>query len=164
MSKTKLLFIALNLVFLLGYFNWSVISKEKTLDTGRLVLLELEPVDPRSLMQGDYMRLRYTINDTDSLKVSKRGFCILKDDNKGVAQRVRFQKELQPLSSGEFGIRYFSNTTKYSMDVHVGAESYFFEEGSGKRYENAVYGGLRVDDAGNSVLTGLYDEKYRLIK
>ena len=164
MNKTKVTLILLNLIFLLGYFNWSVISKENTLANGRLVLLELVPVDPRSLMQGDYMRLNYKINDTDSLKVGKRGFCILKTDVNGVAERIRFQDALQPLKSGEFAIRYFSNSTKYSVNVHVGAESYFFEEGTAKRYQAAKYGGLRVDDDGNSVLTGLYDKNQHLLK
>jgi uncharacterized membrane-anchored protein len=47
--------ILLNLLLLLGYFNWSALQKEETLAKGRLVLLELAPVAPRSLMQKDYM-------------------------------------------------------------------------------------------------------------
>ncbi|MFX7329222.1 GDYXXLXY domain-containing protein, partial [Acinetobacter baumannii] len=34
-------------------------QKEMLLKEGQLVLLPLAPVDPRSLMQGDYMALRY---------------------------------------------------------------------------------------------------------
>jgi uncharacterized membrane-anchored protein len=48
--------ILLNLLLLLGYFNWSALQKEETLAKGRLVLLELVPVAPRSLMQKNYMR------------------------------------------------------------------------------------------------------------
>ena len=164
MNRTKLILIILNLVFLLGYFNWSVFSKEKTLESGRLVLLELAPVDPRSLMQGDYMRLRYKINNTDRIKLGKRGFCILKLDTNGVAQRIRFQGSLQPLQKGEFGIKYFSDSYGSYINIHVGAESYFFEEGAGERYEAAKYGGLKIDEEGNSVLTGLYNEQHHLIR
>lgn len=42
-------------------------------------------------------------------------------------------------------------------------ESFFFEEGQGEVYEKAVYGGLRVDEAGNSILVGLYNEQFQLI-
>ena len=57
MKKYSRILIIVNLILLLGYFNWSVYQKEQTLKDGQLVLLQLAPVDPRSLMQGDYMRL-----------------------------------------------------------------------------------------------------------
>ncbi len=165
MSKIKITFIIVNLIALIGYFNWSILAKEKIVDQGKLVLLALAPVDPRSLMQGDYMRLNYVINDLPSaFKVEKRGFCILKKNKEGFEECVRFQKELQPLRAGEIGIRYFSEGNRYFPRIHVGAESYFFEEGTAKIYETAKFGGLRVDEQGNSVLIGLYDQKLKLIK
>lgn len=164
MSKIKGIIILVNLVLLLGYINWSIAAKEKTLDKGRLVLLELAPVDPRSLMQGDYMRLNYAIAVTpnDKRGLSKRGYCIVKLDSNRVAKFVRYQDSMQPLKAGEQPIKYFSDDQKF-MPVHLGAESYFFEEGTGKKYEEAKYGGLKIDSEGNSILTGLYDDKYRLI-
>ena len=59
MKKYSRILIIANLILLLGYFNWSVYKKEQTLKDGQLILLQLAPVDPRSLMQGDYMRLRW---------------------------------------------------------------------------------------------------------
>ena len=35
--------------------NVSIWQKEQLLDHGKVVLLPLAPVDPRSLMQGDYI-------------------------------------------------------------------------------------------------------------
>ena len=66
MKKYSRILIIANLLLLLGYFNWSVFKKEQTLKDGQLVLLHLAPVDPRSLMQGDYMRLNYEINSSPS--------------------------------------------------------------------------------------------------
>src|SRR5690606_19512775 len=40
----------------------AVLGFERTLRDGQLVLLELAPVDPRSLMQGDYMALRFAVD------------------------------------------------------------------------------------------------------
>ena len=165
MNKVKNMLIIANLIALIGYFNWSILAKEKIIDQGDLVLLALAPVDPRSLMQGDYMRLSYVINEVpDNLKVAKRGFCILKKNDKGFAERIRFQKELGKLKSDEIAIKYFSESNQYFTRIHVGAESYFFEEGSAKRFENAKYGGLRIDKNGNSVLVGMYDEHLQQIK
>ena len=60
MKKQSRILIITNLLLLLGYLNWSIYQKEQTLRDGQLVLFELAPVDPRSLMQGDYMSLRYS--------------------------------------------------------------------------------------------------------
>src|SRR5207247_7075547 len=47
----------------LGAANWTIQSRERLLADGRVVLLELAPVDPRSLIQGDYMALRFKAAD-----------------------------------------------------------------------------------------------------
>ncbi len=64
------------------------------LTDGQLILLELAPVDPRSLMQGDYMRLNYDIsNNINTDSISKRGFCVVKLKENGVAEKVRIQEK-----------------------------------------------------------------------
>jgi uncharacterized membrane-anchored protein len=173
MGKFKGIVILANLILLLSYINWSIAAKEDTLQNGRLVLLELAPVDPRSLMQGDYMRLNYAVGrDFDSLnqqkhdkktRVAKRGYCIVKVDGRHVARLIRFQDSMQPLKTGEQAVKYFTSGSSW-RNLRLGAESYFFEEGTGKIYEQAKYGGLKVDDQGNSVLSGLYNEAGKLIR
>lgn len=157
MSKTKLIIIAGNLLLLLIYFNCSVMQKETILSDGQLILLRLAPVDPRSLMQGDYMDLNYEISDDNiSLSSLKRGFCVVKLDENGVGERVRLQAKRYPLNKGEHLIEYHQADWRIS----IGAESFFFEEGQAEKFEKAKYGGLRVDAKGNSVLVGLYDSTY----
>src|SRR5690606_25902471 len=39
----------------------TILVRERHLTDGEIVLLELAPVDPRSLMQGDYMALRFQV-------------------------------------------------------------------------------------------------------
>lgn len=162
MKKYKWLIILFNLILLLIYFNWSVYRKEKLLENGQLVLLKLAPVDPRSLMQGDYMTLRYAISENLNIaKMPKRGYCIVKLDNRGIAQRVRFQKESHPLKSGEYLIQY---NAPDSWNINIGAESYFFEEGQAEKFEKAEYGGVKIDQNGNSILIGLYNKNLKLIQ
>ena len=163
MKANKGLLIILNLILLLGYFTYATVKKEQILNEGQLVLLELAPVDPRSLMQGDYMQLNYAISDeiTNKSSVPIRGYCVVTLDEKNRASLVRFQKDRTPQSKGEFLIEY--TKPKY-WSINIGAESFFFEEGQGKKYESAKYGALRIDSKGNSVLVGLYDEKVQEIK
>ena len=156
--------ILLNLMLVLALFNWSVVQKEEILDEGQLVLLELAPVDPRSLMQGDFMRLSYAISrpEDDELfkNLPQKGYAVLKLDKYNVGELVRFQEEDVQLYSQEQLLKY----SKGSWNINLGAESYFFEEGQAKIFEQAKYGGLKVDEKGNSILVGLYNEKHQLIK
>ncbi len=155
MKKYKWILILSNLLLLLVFFNFSVVKKEQTLKEGKLILLDLAPVDPRSLMQGDYMQLAYAItNGRSSTDIPKRGYCVVELDKNGVVNRYRFQKVKSKLLEGQYLIKYFSG--KWSLNI--GAESYFFQEGTAEKYDKAKYGGIRVDEEGNSVLVGLYDE------
>ena len=47
------------LLVALVVINYGIAGREKILRDGRVLLLELAPVDPRSLMQGDYMTLSF---------------------------------------------------------------------------------------------------------
>ncbi len=162
MKKYKWIIILLNLILLLVYFNHSIAKKEELLKDGRLVLLELAPVDPRSLMQGDYMALRYKISEgISSEDIPKRGYCVVRLDGNGVADKVRFQKGLIPLNVNEHLIEY---TSSDKWNINIGAESFFFQEGQAKKYERAKYGGVRIDKDGNSLLIGLYDEQLKNIE
>ena len=162
MKKYSRILIIVNLILLLGYFNWSVYQKEQTLKDGQLVLLQLAPVDPRSLMQGDYMRLNYkeASSNLPDEQTDTRGYAILRKDSNQVGEIVRLQNTLEPVNDNELVIRY----KIINRRLFLGAESFFFEEGQDTLYQKAVYGGLKVDDKGQSLLVGLYDEDFHLIQ
>ena len=162
MKKYKWIIILLNLVLLLIYFNYSIAKKEELLKEGQLVLLELAPVDPRSLMQGDYMALRYKISENiDFTNMPKRGYCVVVLDQNDRAHKVRFQKELTPLNKNEHLIEY---TASDKWNINIGAESFFFQEGKAEKYEKSKYGGIKIDKEGRSLLVGLYDEQLQIIE
>lgn len=162
MKKYKWIIVLLNLLLLLVYFNHSISKKEELLKDGQLILLELAPVDPRSLMQGDYMTLRYKISeDIDFDNVPKRGYCVVRLESSGIANKIRFQKDLTPLNEGEHLIEF---TSSDKWNVNIGAESYFFQEGQAEKYEKAKYGGVKIDKNGNSLLIGLYNEQLQKIE
>ena len=100
MKKYSRILIIANLILLLGYFNWSVYQKEQTLKEGQLVLLQLAPVDPRSLMQGDYMRLNYKEANSELInrQKAKRGYAVLKLDKNHVGEIIRLQESLEPVN------------------------------------------------------------------
>ncbi|NMO17453.1 GDYXXLXY domain-containing protein [Pyxidicoccus fallax] len=135
-----------------------VVQKEHVLANGRTVLLELGPRDPRSLIQGDYMVLRYDISLQQWSTVGSQpedGHLVLRLDEQGVGRFVRFDSPATPLAPGEFKLRYRVR----DQSVRLGAEAFFFQEGHAERYERARYGELRVADSGASVLVGLRDDQ-----
>jgi len=157
---TKFLILS-NLVLLLFFFNMDVFHKEQTLESGQLILLELIPVDPRSLMQGDYMTLRYRISsDINRSEIPNRGYIILTLDENSVGQKIRVQKDVTPLNNGEQLLKYYFGKRRPS----IGAESYFFQEGKGEKYEKAKYGGIMVDENGKGILVDLYNKEFQKIE
>lgn len=157
-QKTRLLIGVVTFV-ILAFFIHSVIQKERIIKYGVTVYLELAPVDPRSLMQGDYMQLYYKYRDyPDSLP--KRCYFILSQDANGVGQFVRFQNSNEPLSEGELAILCYRNADEW---MSIGADSYFFEEGTAALYEEARYGVLKVGANGKQVLIGLANDKFELL-
>ncbi len=162
MKKYSRILITTNLILLLGYFNWSVYKKEQILKNGHLVLLQLVPVDPRSLIQGDYMRLNYkeASSDLPDDQTDTRGYAILQTDSNQVGKIVRLQNTLEPVNGNELVIKY----KIINKRLFLGAESFFFEEGQDTLYQKAMYGGLKVDDKGQSLLVGLYDKDFNPIQ
>ncbi len=66
--------LALAGVLALASTQWDVQHKEAVLADGQKIFMRLQPVDPRSLLQGDYMALRfaYPAHVHEALSTSKR--------------------------------------------------------------------------------------------
>jgi uncharacterized membrane-anchored protein len=144
------------LVLVLAVVNALVVDKERVLANGTPVLLELAPVDPRSLIQGDYMRLDYAI--TRQIADSQRhwprtGEIVVALDEHNVARFVRGHDGRTPLRAGEHLLTYRRRRGR----IDVGTDAFHFQEGHAQRYQRARYGELRVARSGTSVLVGLRD-------
>ena len=57
MSWPRRLLVLGGLLLVLAVANAIIVDKQRILGASQLVLLELRPVDPRALLQGDYMQL-----------------------------------------------------------------------------------------------------------
>jgi len=133
-----------------------VYEKEAILRDGRVVFLRHAPVDPRSLMQGDYMRLRYRIRSEVRHDLrwpeTSGGALVLRLDERHVGRFLRIHAG-EPLAEGEILLRY----RRRRGGLRIGAESYLFQEGHAARYERAAYSELRVAPSGECILVGLRD-------
>ena len=46
----------------IGFLSWFIVARAAVLRDGREVMLKVEPIDPRDLLRGDYVWLRYEVS------------------------------------------------------------------------------------------------------
>jgi uncharacterized membrane-anchored protein len=140
--------------------NMLTFQRENLAANGQIVYMELAPVDPRSLIQGDYMQLRYAISwEVEDQTEARNGYIVVQLDQNNVANYVRIHNKAVPLSENEILIRYRQRTD----DVRIGPESFFFQEGHAQYYEDAEYAELRVSKSGEVLIVGLRGEDLRAL-
>ncbi len=152
------LLIALGGVLVLAVANIGIWQKQQIVDSGRVVLLELAPVDPRSIMQGDYMALGFKAM-TDAFparppEIAGDGRMVVRLDERNVGTFVRLD-DGAPLGAMEVAIRYRvrDRTPRFATDA------YFFQEGTADLYASARFGEFRVSAAGDAILALLRDDR-----
>jgi len=163
MSKPKWIGLV-SMITVLLLVNGNIYQKEQVLKNGQSVLLKLAPVDPRSLMQGDYMRLRFEIET----RLSDNE----KELTKGQASKY-FVVELNKHSEAKFSHFYngealLDNQIKMQYRIrkgriHLATHAFFFQEGTASQYESAKYGEFRVAKNGELLLNSLRDESFNVM-
>ena len=163
----------LALIVILALVNWSIYKKEQHIQNGVTIYLELAPVDPRSLMQGDYMALRFAMAREIYNHLPKR------EKYRGWEQNADAQDGKVVVSLDEKGIGSFAHIFHGEMfqkneillryrirngAVKFATNAFFFEEGSAKKYEQAKYGAFRVSRDGELLLVALADKNLRAIE
>jgi len=152
-------------VSVLGFLGWQVREAEALIASGDRILIELAPVDPRSLMQGDYMRLAYAMERSTSvdeaIAADSAPVAVLAVDDRGIATFRRFAFEGAP-GPGEkaFRVRHDLGAGRIVVEPH----SYLFQEGRADDFAKARYGIFAVTPEGRHLLTGLADADGRRIE
>ena len=135
--------------------NFAIWQKETLIARGRPVFVELAPVDPRSLMQGDYMRLNFrlpaeVLEGAGGLLDRKRPVVVARRDANDVATVLRLHRG-EPLAADELRIELAPVGGEWVLVT----DAWSFAEGEGARWERARYGEFRVDADGRALLVGL---------
>ena len=155
-ERTRLIVLGVTVVTILILINVEIAGKEQILRDGTTMLLRIAPRDPRSLLQGDYMALRYTLAERVNHEAEQAGdgdgVVVIRLDEFGVARFVSLYRE-QPLQEGQYLLRY----RKRGDSVRLASDAFFFEEGTWQEYSAARFGEIRVDSSGDAVLIGLRD-------
>jgi len=162
MHKFSKSIVIVGLLLILGVFFYSVWEKEQLLKTGEQAFIKLAPVDPRSLMQGDYMVLNYAIPSGLNSIARKQGQGLLvysRNNSTHEITLLRVGSDHDTLQQGEKYIQFRYRKRR----IQLGANSFFFQEGKAETFEQAKFGEVRIADDGNVILVGLRDENYQLL-
>jgi uncharacterized membrane-anchored protein len=150
------------LLVLLVTVNWQIANRERIVRSGTTILLRLAPQDPRSLLQGDYMALRYAmtrvVGDAAAAADISDGHGVVELDDAGEARFVELYTG-QAVGARQHLLRF----RKRGDSVRIASDAFFFEEGHGDRYRGARFGELRVSNDGDAVLTGLRDGAHQAL-
>lgn len=158
----------------LGFLFYTAASTLTVLETGDTVRIKCVPVDPRSLVSGDYVDLRYTISSinpvqfyslSQDISFPKAGDSIyirLSPDRDGFAEisgisdkNTEFRKE------GAIYARAKVISAYSEIELSYGIEHYFVPQFSGHEIENSSESAHVEAAAGRNgrlVLKGLFVE------
>ena len=162
---SKIAFAALFLILVI--VNWSIVQKETHLSEGEIIYLKLAPVDPRSLMQGDYMALRFdlsrqvysALNQIDDGLELSHGFAIATLDEQRVATFKAIYTD-QILNENEILLQFRVR----NRIVKFATNAFFFQEGHAQYYESAQFGEFRVNEDGEVLLVSMFDENLKKLE
>jgi uncharacterized membrane-anchored protein len=154
------LLLALFAVLALVTVNLLILQKERLIRDGRPVYVKLAPVDPRSLMQGDYMRLAYALpgmergRSPETRRWGERRRLAVALDERGIVQSA------QVLASGAApptGMQVVELTPANGGWTLV-SDAWYFKEGTQSRWAAARYGEFRLTPDGRALLVHLVGE------
>ncbi len=125
--------------------------------TGTEVLLEIKPIDPRDLLRGDYVTLKYAVSQVYMRdKIGKDVIVVLKTDENNVAQ-IDY---IEDFSSNVKGKLYLRGKVRKN-GIKYGIESYFVKEKTGREIERKInsssksYARVKIASNGKAKVTGL---------
>ena len=161
--------------------GWMVWDRIDLLRTGRPIVLDVAPVDPRDLFRGDYLVLSYPIarlrtdqvEGDDDFAAGARVYVGLRETEAGVWQAFSLH-HARPQLTGQVVFLRGAVTGVHGpatgeppctgackvVTLRFGIESYFVPEGEGKRLEklrndNRLQVSARVTPDGEAAIAGL---------
>lgn len=155
MTGKKLVLAAIVLALVqIGFLSWILAGRAAVLRDGREVLLKVEPIDPRDLLRGDYVRLNYEISDIPVRIVSNAPAGEFRSEDGPIFVRLGMEEDgyWRPRSAtlgapagapapGEVDIRGevrrgWPGGPKGSYNVNYGIDRYYVPEGEGREIES----------------------------
>ncbi|ACJ33933.1 GDYXXLXY domain-containing protein [Anoxybacillus flavithermus] len=156
-SVTKQKWLPLFVVMILqgAFIIYVTFDKEQHLQYGQQIKLQLEPIDPRSLIQGDYVRLQYEISTIEGMNEWGKVQVILRKDEAGIHRLVGIYSLNGKERNGDMYQEgdVLVNGNIYGDTIIYGIETYFVpEKTGGDIQQHARFAYVRVSKTGDALL------------
>lgn len=153
---------------LAGFLGGYAVYTQRALQTAQTVYLKIEPVDPRALLSGDYMQLNY---DFERPYLAEQGQAlVLQVGENKVLYLPEETQDKEPLIAASTSTQeHAPAAAPQTVSIKTLGPGYrvphqfYFQEGTGKKYENAVYAKAAVLPNGSILLLGLTDKNFNLL-
>ncbi|UOH75719.1 GDYXXLXY domain-containing protein [Acinetobacter schindleri] len=162
-----------------------ILKHEHHLANSQSIFVELAPVDPRSILQGDYMTLNYELHFEGDAEAD-RGEEGSLPDKKIAALEKRIQDQTHLLSYVQLDDQHrviqtsldksllkiapetsmpliLKNPSNRLANLYPAANSFMFAEGLEPCYRNAKYAEIKVKYNGQALLANLVDQNLRAL-
>ena len=176
MKKLSHLTLILTTLLAIIYVNVYAWQSQQIKLRGKILFLELAPVDPLSLVQGQYMTLRFGIEksydatpEDQHIIENSRGnmLAIIHLDNRpigtltGLKPIDQWQQPPNPQDTLLLEVHAWHTNSDESYTIQIQQNSFLFQENTEDRYTEAKYGMFRVQENGQYVLIDLADKHLR---
>jgi uncharacterized membrane-anchored protein len=172
----------------IGFLSWMIESRASILRNGREVLLKVEPVDPRDLLRGDYVRLGYgigtipaaLIGNLEEVSAGRRALDLhvrlqRQEDGYWGAVAASFHRPVEtPLADDEVDIRGTVQPggltgNPENIRVEYGIERFYLPEGEGRAIERDMRVRpfsilLAISSSGTAQIKALMDGQTKLFE
>ncbi|MFH7041580.1 GDYXXLXY domain-containing protein [Paucibacter sp. JuS9] len=144
--------------------NGLIWQKEQLIAEGRAVYVKLAPLDPRSLIQGDYMRLNYALPPIPpvaelALPWQPRPRIAGRLDERGVLVEPRLLRAGEPAGPGQLLLELSPVNGRWTLV----SDAWYFQEGQEPKFRAASHGEFRVLPDGRALLVGLVGPDLRRV-
>ena len=151
------------------FFVGLIAKNEWHLHHSKSIFIELKPVDPRSILQGDYMALAYELNlqtpkplaENENEILNQRIFNhasihakVILDSNNKVIRTI-----LEPNNSSAEQSLILKNPENRYQALYPASRSFLFAEGLAQCYEKAKYAEFKINQEGEAILFDLRGEE-----
>lgn len=141
--------------------NRQVAALERDFHEARTVYFALAPVDPRSILQGDYMTLRFddALFPPEGAKLDRHGEIFMKVDDRNVARFSRLARAGDVPATDEIRVDYSADGGR----PRYCPEAFFFQEGEADIFNAARFAAVLVAGDGKTRLVALADKDLKII-
>lgn len=166
-SKNKYIAIATIAIALIA-INININKKQDLIKNGEVLLFKLVPVDPRSIMQGDYMRLRFDLEskivagmdlwNTENTIIINHGHAIVEKDEKNIVSYVGIYKD-QTIKDNQRLIPFKIRSRKVTFTTNA----FYFQEGQANHFQQSEYGEFKMSKDGEILLVHMIDKDLKIL-